>query len=145
MLFNWLPDCLACPNHEVVVFQPQTGDTPVLTPPLLLQNIFKSLRPTYYNGFLDFPPPPWTFNLPPPHLVLFDDVLYLLQPITPPKYPRHVATVYLDVSPTRRLPPLISVLPYLAVLDLLPRSLPALVVPPCMPVSTVSIFWLTSL
>ena len=139
LLFNRSPDRVACQNHEVMDFQPRTGSTSVLDPvvlvkPYYLVSLLHILQP-FYGSFV---PPPWFTSYPPSiyhHLRLLH--FCLLHPLLTQYSPGIGATVHLDVAPTCRPPPLVSVLSSLTVLDLLPRSLLAPGVLLFVPVSAV--------
>ena len=79
--------------------------------------------------------PPRTYILPLYHISQFDAAL--LHSLISPNYPGIRETVHMYVSFTRQPPPLVSVLSYLSVLDLLPRSLLAPEFPLRMPVFSV--------
>ena len=72
--------------------------------------------------FFISPPGPNSYRLPICHrsMPLRFSLFCLL---LPPNSPRRGESIYLEVTPTRQPPPLLPVLDFLAVLDLIPRSL----------------------
>ena len=64
---------------------------------------------------------------------------YLLYPFLRPYYPGRRPNVHLEVAPTSQPPPLVSAIPYLSALNLIPRSLLTPGVPHRIPKSVVSL------
>ena len=109
------------------MFRPRTGISPDLSSVAIINFISSLYCPTCFKHFLDlslFPPPP-DLLLPPPHLSPCNAVpISLFHPLLPPNSPGRGAFVHMDVAPTLQPTPLVISLTSLAVIDLLPRSLP---------------------
>ena len=108
-VFYRSPVCAVCPNHEVVVFQPQTVTAPDLgsvaniTTVISLPPCMSQLR----SGSLFSPPPiPIYYRSPifqPPTTL----ISLFTHASTPPISSRFRETIHLDSAPTRRPPPLV--------------------------------------
>ena len=89
-----------CPNHEVVVFQPQTGTDPYLVSVANYISYSNPPSPPVSNNFMDILISPYPTT---PPSVAF----YVVAPLSCNRYPSHLLdqiTVHLDVACTR-IPP----------------------------------------
>ena len=117
LFFAWPMVLVVCPNHEVLVFQPRTGNDPYLGSIVIFTNILDSSRPTCFNRFCISHFRPWKWFLSLPHIPPVDAAfLYCFNRFSPPpNSPGRGETVHLYGAPTLRLPPLFCAsLPYWA-------------------------------
>ena len=125
LFVTWPPFCEVCTNHEVEMFQHRTGTSTELGSVAIVNLISNLSCPTCFNRFLDLcPPPPRNTPTASPSVTIRRHSTLSVETSSPPELARAQSVRPPGCHPTRWPPPLVTKSTSLAVLNLLPRSLP---------------------